>query len=134
MKAEEFNYVVKNQIDRCNDILSKKSNSYATNSDKLHNFRQAAHLSQESMRHALAGMMMKHTISLYDMLYTEDIFLTEVWDEKITDHINYLLILKAIIEDEALARKGLEDPQLSFDDNIKYFNTPTEPVKDTINA
>ena len=50
---------------------------------------------------ALAGMMSKHVVSLYDMCYSSLLqFDLEQWDEKITDCINYLILLKALIKEE----------------------------------
>lgn len=51
-------------------------------------------------KEALAGMMAKHTISVYDMCRSGKDYPIELWNEKITDHINYLLLLKAIVEED----------------------------------
>lgn len=49
---------------------------------------------------ALAGMMAKHIVSLYDMCYADrETYDVGTWDEKITDSINYLILLRAIIEE-----------------------------------
>lgn len=45
-------------------------------------------------------MMAKHTVSIYDMCNSGLKYPIELWNEKITDHINYLLLLRAIIEEE----------------------------------
>jgi len=44
-------------------------------------------------------MMAKHTVSIYDMCGSGEIYDIAKWDEKITDHINYLLLLRALVED-----------------------------------
>ena len=50
---------------------------------------------------ALAGMMAKHIISIYDMCFTDrKTFELAVWEEKITDSLNYLFLLKAVIKEE----------------------------------
>ena len=46
------------------------------------------------------GMLSKHLISVSDMCTDDKSFPNEQWDEKITDSINYLLILRAIVEEE----------------------------------
>ncbi len=54
-----------------------------------------------SPERALAGMMAKHIVSLYDMCYSDkEIFEMAVWDEKITDTLNYLFLLKGVVEEE----------------------------------
>lgn len=99
MTTEEFNKVIAEQMDRCKDILCIKAEEYATQ-DRLHNFKNAAGMQGCSPKEALAGMMAKHTISIYDMCRDGKPHFIEMWDEKITDHINYLLLLKALVEEE----------------------------------
>lgn len=99
MKTEQFNQVIEEQLKRCTDILIVKAREYATD-DRLHNFRVAAELENCTPRKALAGMMAKHTVSIYDMCNSGLKYPIELWNEKITDHINYLLLLRAIIEEE----------------------------------
>lgn len=99
MKTEQFNQVIEKQLKRCTDILIVKAREYATD-DRLHNFRVAAELENCTPRQALAGMMAKHTVSIYDMCNSGLKYPIELWNEKITDHINYLLLLRAIIEEE----------------------------------
>ena len=46
-------------------------------------------------------MMSKHVISLYDMCYSSLLhFDMDQWDEKITDCINYLILLKALVKED----------------------------------
>lgn len=109
MDAEKFSEVVDAQFRICEDVLIDKAREYATE-DRLHNFRVAAALQGLPMRAALAGMMAKHTISIYDMCYAEEMANSSAWVEKITDNINYLILLSAIIaehddeQDEFLAQ------------------------------
>ena len=49
---------------------------------------------------ALAGMLAKHIVSLYDMCFADGVsFDAGTWDEKITDSLNYLFLLKAIVKE-----------------------------------
>ena len=112
MKSKEFEEVVESRWHRCINVLGSKAAEYATD-DRLHNFKVAAELSGESPIKALGGMMKKHTVSVYDLIEAanrgEDISL-ELWDEKIGDHINYLLLLWAVVVEnkntEAVWRGG----------------------------
>lgn len=101
MQAEDFNQVVEYQLNKCMELLGVKSLEYATE-DRLHNFKVAANLEGIPIRQALAGMMAKHTVSIYDMCRDENAFTLHIWEEKITDHINYLLLLRAVLEEEAI--------------------------------
>lgn len=100
MNSEQFDEIVARQQNICDTMLQSKAGEYATDIDRLHNFKQAAHLQAIKPKQALAGFMAKHTVSLYDMLNDDGDYPSELWQEKITDHINYLLILKALIEEE----------------------------------
>lgn len=101
MKTEDFEKVLKEQLARSTSVLVDKAKEYATE-DRLHNFKVAAELQGCSVRQALAGMMAKHTVSVYDMCKnTEEFASINMWNEKITDHINYLLLLRAVVEEES---------------------------------
>lgn len=99
MTAERFKKVIEEQLDMCKDILVVKAEEYATQ-DRLHNFKAAGGMMECDPKEALAGMMAKHTISIYDMCRSGKRYEMYKWDEKITDHINYLLLLRAIVEEE----------------------------------
>ena len=101
MKQEVFAKIIDDQIGYCKELLGLKGDEYDTfDNDRLHAFKSAAAIQHETQKQALAGMMAKHTISIYDMCAREELFTREKWIEKITDSINYLLILRAIIEEE----------------------------------
>ena len=102
MYAEEFEYVLDKQLNKCKNILSIKSMEYANNEDKLHNFKVAAEMQGIKPREALAGMMAKHTVSVYDLCREPYLASSEIWDEKITDHINYLILLRAVVREEMM--------------------------------
>ena len=100
-KVEPFNQIIEHQIKLCLEVLINKAQEYVEDHDRLHNFRVAAELQDVSVPQALAGMMAKHTVSVYDLCreYGVQPFDYELWEEKITDHINYLLLLKAAIKE-----------------------------------
>lgn len=103
MDSKTFETIIEEQITTCRDILIKKAGEYATE-DRLHNFKVAAALQLENPKQALAGMMAKHTVSVYDMCRSGKKYPIELWNEKITDHINYLLLLKAVVEEDLLCK------------------------------
>ena len=102
MDSEMMKEVIEEQLDICREVLIDKSQEYTPGGDRLSNFRQAASAQCLTMEQALAGMMAKHTISIFDMIWSPDKFPMEKWEEKITDHLNYLLLLKAILVEEQL--------------------------------
>lgn len=100
MDAQEFDDVVNTQLDRSAQMLTQKNGTYNPNEDKLHIFKQTAMLRGTTPQGALSGMMVKHTGSVYAMCESGKEYPIEVWDEKITDHINYLILLRAIVEEQ----------------------------------
>ena len=106
MNSEQFEKVLVGQIERINNVLGVKAGEYATE-DRLYNFKVAAELQDQNPKQALAGMMAKHTVSVYDMARSEKAFSREQWDEKITDHINYLILLRAIVEEEKTSQEDV---------------------------
>jgi len=101
MIQEKFSKLMERQFDRCRTVLNWKASEYAeVGGDRLHNFYLASNLERVTPEVALLGMMTKHIISIYDMVPNGvNYYSKEMWDEKITDAMNYLILLRAIIED-----------------------------------
>ena len=102
MTSEKFNQILEETLSKCKSTLGVKANEYAT-SDRLHNFKVAAELQACTPMTALAGMMAKYTVSVYDLIdrveHGVEVPL-ELWDEKIGDHINYLILLSAMVRED----------------------------------
>lgn len=99
MNYQDFNKLVEEQFGICRAILETKGKEYAPDmSDRLSAFKTASSVLHKTPIQALTGQMSKHTISLYELaeLDCKD---KELWLEKITDSMNYLLLLKALIHD-----------------------------------
>lgn len=106
MTQSEINEIFDRTISECRAVLCGKADEYVGKGDRLSNFKHAAHLQNLSLPAALAGMMSKHTVSVYDMIYryqNGEKFSEEKWMEKVGDHINYLILLQAVLAEE---RKG----------------------------
>lgn len=109
MTNQDFTKIVDEQLNYCKMLLIKKGNEYDSGTcDRFHSFKTAAELQQITPREALGGMLAKHTVSIYDLIHSESSDLA-LWTEKITDHINYLLLLKGLIMDEMEALTIKED-------------------------
>lgn len=122
MQTEEFNQIIENKIADIQKVLVKKAGEYAQGGDRLHNFKQAAHLQEVSLREALGGMMVKHTVSVYDMINSpETDYPQELWEEKIGDHLNYLLLLLAVVWEEKNAQADTAENASS--DEVPGFAT-----------
>lgn len=99
MNTPEFNKVVEGQLDRIKNVLIRKAAEYNLDEDRLSVFKHAAALSEETPEQALYGFMLKHIISVTDMINSKESYSEELWNEKITDICNYLILLQGLLRD-----------------------------------
>ena len=106
MNQKEFNEVIVRQTDYCKSMLVAKGAEYAPKAvknmavDRLGQVKKAAGMMNTTPKRALLGVLCKHLIFVSDMCTDERQYSKEQWNEKITDSINYFLILRAIVEEE----------------------------------
>jgi hypothetical protein len=68
MDQKWFDEILNERIEKIKKVLSKKAGEYSSENDRLHNFKRAAALNCETPEKALAGMLTKHIVSIYDMI------------------------------------------------------------------
>lgn len=105
MSPERFTQILDRRIELIRANLKLKSKEYASDYDRLHNFKRAAELLRELPAESCVGFMTKHIVSVLDLVRNhangDDISRAQI-DEKIGDAINYLILLEAIfLEDDA---------------------------------
>lgn len=112
MDLKTFDKIVTDQLSHCELLLINKGQEYAEDAthdspvDRLAHFKKAAAITGCGQKGALFGMLAKHLVSLSDMCTDGNDYPLDRWAEKITDSINYLLILRAIAEEEGGAQRG----------------------------
>uniref|UniRef100_A0AAU8AWC6 Uncharacterized protein n=1 Tax=Dulem virus 37 TaxID=3145755 RepID=A0AAU8AWC6_9CAUD len=99
MKLSEFDAITREQVERCLTVLAEKGKEYSLSDDRLDHFKDAAAEQETTPKQALWGMASKHFASLNGMCKSGQGDM-ERWLEKITDSINYLLLLRALVEEE----------------------------------
>ncbi len=99
MTSEAFEKIVARQLEYCKRVLSEKADEYQNGEDRLSNFKKAAALEGCSPAKALGGMMVKHIVAIYDFIEKDEPRYLR-WEEKITDTINYCLLLDALLQEE----------------------------------
>lgn len=99
MTTPDFNKVVEDQLERIRNVLIKKAAEYNLDDDRLSVFKHAAALSEETPEQALYGFMLKHIISITDLINSKRAYSEELWNEKITDICNYLILLQGLLRD-----------------------------------
>jgi hypothetical protein len=98
MNASEFQELLEHRLAKIEAILGAKGKEYSSENDRLHNFKTAARIDNETPEESLWGMAKKHLVSIMDIIsalpYCPSIALM---DEKIGDMINYLILLEALL-------------------------------------
>ena len=121
MNADEFEKVFERQVDQSREVLVEKARQYANDNDRLHNFKKVAAFEGCTPEQIAWKFNMKHLASISDMVDKADTsFPPEVWDEKIGDAINYLILIRAIVTEKD---SELSDPNPAQ----RYDMTINEP-------
>lgn len=101
MNEERFNQIVEAQVDMALAMFRKKNDAYSGTQtvDRLAGVKGVAAVRGVSNLEAISGMMAKHTMSIYNMMRDGKEYPVSVWNEKISDHINYLLLAAACVHE-----------------------------------
>lgn len=116
MKAEQFNEIVVNRVEACKNVLIQKAEEYATDEDRLANFKVSGRMKDCGPEEALRGIWVKHLASIFMLI--DDLEagkLNEIPDdawmkEKFTDNMNYLMLLEALL----IERRGNKNEEFDF--------------------
>ena len=99
----DFNSVVEERIEKISQVLASKAQEYATDKSRFHNFEVAGRVLDTTPEKALLGMMLKHFVSVMDLIDWADgsaqKLSNELIDEKIGDNINYLILLEGMLKE-----------------------------------
>lgn len=116
MDNKKFTSVIESRLESLRALLIKKGEEYATDKDRLHNFKRGAEVTGDHPVKVLDGFLLKHYVSYRDML--KDIEAGKTIDyaylnEKIGDILAYFLIFEALVIDTA----RVENLPPAFDPN-----------------
>jgi len=101
MNFKTFDEVVEEQFKICKETLKIKEKSYAPEQDRLEQFKRLAEFRRKTEFEIAADLMQKHTTKIYDLLDGRiKGFDLDEWTETIKDHINYLILAKALLIDK----------------------------------
>ena len=101
MTLNKFNEIFDKQVEHCREVLSVKGDEYVLGDDRLEHFKKSATEQGVQPKQALWGMASKHLTSLGSMCKAETVFHEKIWNEKVTDAMNYMLLLWALVLEEA---------------------------------
>lgn len=107
MKAEKFDQILQTRVEKMIQVLGAKADEYATDRDRLHNFKRAGQLLNCSPERALIGMLTKHLVSILDIVDNVESGkkpTVGLWDEKIGDVINYCVLLDGLVNERGFSK------------------------------
>lgn len=99
MNTQQFELELESAFNRAKRVLVSKAKIYASDADRLANFKSAAGAQSINPLQALVGMMSKHYISVCDMSKDPLKYDIKLWNEKLGDLRNYILLAEALIRD-----------------------------------
>lgn len=102
MTESEFMTVLNRRIELIKEVLGKKAAEYARSGDRLSNFKRAAAYLRCTPERANLGANSKHLVSIADMV--DDLEKGQhhpvaMWEEKLGDAINYLILMEAQVKE-----------------------------------
>lgn len=101
MTHEELLLIVDNEVNRCKKVLGKKQSHYAGGGDRLRQFTSFMHLRRRDNRiQGVGDQLEKHVTKLFDMIDDRAPTGKANWDETIGDALNYLFLLRAVLEED----------------------------------
>ena len=100
MNNEEFEKILDRRLQKIKETLARKAGEYASDQDRLYNFKRAAQMDGITPAEALWGMKRKHMVSVVDLVEGRVPVTEKLIDDKIGDDINYLILLEAVLKEE----------------------------------
>jgi len=98
MKQKEFDNVVNHRLEKCKEILGVKGGIYADKNDRLKNFYDGASFNECTPEQYAHMLVTKHLVSIKDHIINNRPMSEAFIDEKITDVINYMLLIEVLVE------------------------------------
>lgn len=100
MNTEKFDKIVEKRLESIKNTLLVKAKEYAKgDEDRLHNFNRGAQITGQSREKVLQGFMLKHLVSVFDMIDDPSKATEYMINEKIGDLITYCVLLEASFKD-----------------------------------
>lgn len=124
MNAQDFDNIVKFCTNKITKMLgSTKADEYNLNKgNRFDTFYHGAAMSGETPEQVLYGFMLKHLVSVTDMVQSGQKFTAERFIEKVIDLANYEVLLLGILADQ--------NKFTDFGSTQEFLNYINEQLKD----
>lgn len=100
MQHKEFEQIATNILSRVKHCLTAKGIEYSKSDSVFFNFEEGGKILGNTKEQTLLYYMSKHIVSIVSMIKDDKEKPMEVWQEKITDIICYLILLEAMKHEE----------------------------------
>jgi hypothetical protein len=103
MNRQQFDEFVKQTLKQIETCLITKGKEYDRNDNPMHNFDKGEAKSGRIRERVIEAYSLKHEVSIDDMIddLEKGVFPDQkAVDEKFIDHINYMILKKASIQDK----------------------------------
>lgn len=100
MHSLAFQALLAKRQELIQQVLEAKAKGISLGGDRLHNFKIAAHMAGITPEQALMSMDLKHRVCIEDMVEQRVPLTAELITEKIGDHINYMILLEALLTEK----------------------------------
>jgi hypothetical protein len=112
MEGKQFDQIVEQQINDIKELLLSKGDEYVRGTDRFHNFKKAAKMAGITPIQALKGFMLKHEVSLSDMINDIEngrtVAISKL-NEKMGDIIVYNILLKGLMIEGIESNHSLQE-------------------------
>lgn len=102
MQVSDFDLLLERRIELIRSVLSSKVSEYASDADRLHNFKRSAEVLGCSPAQAALGYMTKHFVSVMDIIKADAAGQKTpvlVLNEKLGDLVNYVILIEALLKE-----------------------------------
>jgi hypothetical protein len=96
MIKENFDILVNKRLAECKKVLAAKTDTYASEEDRLHNFKLGAILVRQTPAQYALELATKHIVAIADKIVNKEVMTPAFVTEKIGDTINYMLLIEAL--------------------------------------
>lgn len=98
MTHADFEKFLDARLAKIKAMLSIKAKEYATEGDRLHNFKRSAGIrGGRTPAQVCLDFMTKHLTSVFDLVDTDSTVPPAFLDEKFGDVVNYFILLEALL-------------------------------------
>ena len=101
MRKEDFDKLRKEVFDLCEDIYQKKNHDYTNGDDDVLKFIREMSKKTHTNEYVALNFMLQKQLAAIDTIfkYKGEVEESEPLEERISDVINYLMLLKALVNE-----------------------------------